>query len=125
MDRTQALQAMIEAAGLKAALFPANSRYQGIETATFTTPEGRTIVFLRRRFVPPAEEHSLVQEHTVVDGDRIDNIAAKYLGDPEQFWRVCDANAALRPAELTEAIGTKVRITLPYGIAGGIAGPSA
>ncbi len=118
MDRTQALQAMIEAAGLKAGLFPANSRYQGIQTATFTNPDGSTVVFLRRRFVPPADEHSLLQEHTVIEGDRIDNLAAKFLGDPEQFWRICDANEALSPVELTDAIGSKVRITLPHGITG-------
>ncbi len=23
------------------------------------------------------------------EGDRLDNVAAKYIGDPEQFWRVC------------------------------------
>ena len=27
---------------------------------------------------------------------------AQYLGDPEQFWRICDANGAMRPEELTE-----------------------
>ena len=49
----------------------------------------------------------------MIQGDRLDNITAKYLGDPEQFWRLCDANAAVRPDELTETIGAKVRITLP------------
>ena len=41
-----------------------------------------------------------------------------YLGDPEQFWRVCDANRAMRPDELTETIGRRLRITLPEGIPG-------
>jgi len=118
MDRNQALQAMIEAAGLATSQFPPNSRYQGIEIAKLAGTDGRTIVYLRRRFVPPADEHSLLQEHTVVEGDRLDNLAAQYLGDPEQFWRLCDANGAMRPAELTEALGSKLRITLPQGIAG-------
>jgi hypothetical protein len=52
----------------------------------------------------------------VTQGDRLDNIAAKYLGDPEQFWRLCDANGAMRPDALTETIGRWLRITLPEGI---------
>ena len=44
-------------------------------------------------------------EHTVTQGERLDNITFQYLGDPEQFWRVCDANGAVRPDELTETTG--------------------
>jgi hypothetical protein len=111
------LQAMLQYSA-KANLFPANSRYHGLDTATLETPDGRTIVYLRRRFVPPPERFALLQEHTVVEGDRLDNITARYLGDPEQFWRICDANAALRPDDLTGSAGRKVRITLPEGIPG-------
>ena len=95
---------------------PPNSRYHDVETAQLTRPDGRTIVYLRRRFVPPPERFALVLEHTVVEGDRLDNLAAKYLGDPEQFWRICDANGAINPDELTENVGSKLRITLPEGI---------
>ena len=49
---------------------------------------------------------------------RLDNLAAEYLGDPEQFWRICDANGVLRPDELTDTIGRRIRITLPDGIPG-------
>jgi hypothetical protein len=52
-------------------------------------------------------------EHPVVQDDRLDNITARYLGDPEQFWRVCDANNAMHPRELTEEIGRRLRIPLP------------
>ena len=38
----------------------------------------------------------------MTESDRLDNVTAVYLGDPEQFWRVCDANNALRPAEMEE-----------------------
>ena len=98
--------------------FPPTSRYYNIETATLDTPDGRTIIYLKRRFVPPPERFSLLQEHMVVQGDRLDNITARYLADPEQFWRVCDANGAMRPEELTEEIGRRLRITLPEGIPG-------
>ena len=33
--------------------------------------------------------------------DRLDVMAAQYLGDPELFWRICDANGAMRPEEFT------------------------
>jgi hypothetical protein len=96
-------------------LFPASSRYNGIDTAKMGA-DGRTIIYLRRRFVPPLENFALLQEHTVTQEDRLDNLASRYLGDPEQFWRLCDANAAMRPDELTEKIGKRLRITLPEGI---------
>jgi hypothetical protein len=54
----------------------------------------------------------------VTQGERLDIIAATYLGDPEQFWRICDANNAMRPDELTETPGRQLRITLPEGIQG-------
>jgi hypothetical protein len=96
--------------------FSMTSRYLGIETATFESPDGKSIVYLRRRFIPPPERFALLQEHAVTQGERLDNITAHYLGDPEQFWRVCDANRAMRPDELTETTGRRLRITLPEGI---------
>jgi hypothetical protein len=112
------VQAMLQTTGLKATLYPPTSRYHGLDTATLERPEGAPIVYLRRRFVPPPERFALLQEHTVVQGDRLDNVTGRYLGDPEQFWRVCDANGAMRPEELTETEGRIVRITLPEGIPG-------
>jgi hypothetical protein len=97
-------------------MFPINSRYYGIATVTLETQDGKQIVFLRRRFVPPPERFDLLTEHIVSEGERLDNITALYLGDPEQFWRVCDANGVIRPEELTETVGRKIRITLPEGI---------
>jgi len=101
-----------------ASRFPPDSRYHGVETAELTTASGQVVAYLRRRFVPAPERFAVLQEHVVVDGDRLDNLTERYLGDPEQFWRLCDANGALRPDELTEQIGQRLRITLPEGIAG-------
>ncbi|HNB51770.1 MAG TPA: LysM domain-containing protein [Anaerolineales bacterium] len=97
--------------------FPITSRYYRLETATLVMPDGKTVTYLRRRFLPPAKNFSLLKEHTVVEGERLDHIAAQNLGDPEQFWRLCDANNAMRPEDLLE-IGKKLRITLPEGIPG-------
>ena len=101
-------------------LFPSSSRYYGIETGTLEIdggPEGAyPILYLKRRFLPSAERFALLQEHIVEAADRLDNLTARYLGDPLQFWRVCDANNAMNPFDLTAAVGRRLRITLPEGL---------
>ena len=97
-------------------MFAFTSRYYNIAINEHETPDGKKIVYLKRRFVPPASRFQLLQEHSVAEGERLDNITAQYLSDPAQFWRLCDANDAMCPEELTETVGRKLRITLPEGI---------
>jgi hypothetical protein len=101
-----------------ALIFPPTSRYHGLGTGEHVLANGNTVLYLRRRFLPQPENLALLQEHVVTESDRLDNITTHYLGDPEQFWRVCDANRAMRPDELTETVGRRLRITLPEGIPG-------
>jgi len=117
-DPTQALQSLLQPPQLKTSLFPPTSRYAGIDTKTIETAAGLVIIYLKRRFLPSPDNFSLLQEHVVTQGERLDNVTARYVGDPEQFWRICDANGAMRPQELTETIGRRLRITLPEGIPG-------
>ena len=98
--------------------FPANSRYQATETTRMTLPDGTEVVFLRRRFVPLPGRLAQWKEHQVAQGDRLDNIAARAFGDAEQFWRICDANRAMRPAESVEEVGRRLQIALPDGMPG-------
>ena len=98
--------------------FPITSRYRGIEIAIRETADGQPIAYLRRRFLPSSASLALLYEHTVTQGERLDNIAAEHLGDPEQFWRLCDANNAIAPDDLTQEVGRKLRITLPKGVPG-------
>lgn len=98
--------------------FPANSRYHAVETSTMILADGTEVVFLRRRFVPQPERLAQWQEYTVVQADRLDNLAGRLLGDPEQFWRICDANRAMRPEELVEEVGRRLQIALPDGVPG-------
>lgn len=98
--------------------FPSNSRYAGVGQLTWTAPDGTVIAYLERRFVPAADTLALLREHVVADRDRLDNLAALYLGDPLVFWQICDANDAMRPEELTETVGRRLRITLPQGVPG-------
>jgi len=99
-------------------MFSLTSRYYGLPTTTLETLDGRKIAYVRRRFVPPPERFELLLEHVVTQAERLDNITAQYFADPELFWRLCDANGAIRPEELTETIGRRLRITLPEGIPG-------
>ena len=94
-------------------MFDSNSRYYNLPTTTITLADGRTIVYIRRRFIPDASKIVIVAEHIVAQGDRLDNISARYLGDPEQYWRVADANWVLRPEDLTDSVGRRVRIAQP------------
>lgn len=98
--------------------FPPTSRYYDVEIATRAEADGTVVPYLRRRFLPALDGFVLLHEHRVVEGERPDHLAAAELGDPEAFWRVCDANASMHPDELTDEIGESVRITLPLGMPG-------
>jgi hypothetical protein len=108
----------LQLASLPVAEFSPTSRYARLATSKITLPDGRTVVYLQRRFVPKPEIFSLVTEHQVRQGERLDHIAAAYFGDPELFWRLCDANRALKPEDLTAEPGRRLRITLSEGVNG-------
>lgn len=95
----------------------ANSRYAAVGVLMWTAPDGRQITYLSRRFLPLDGAAMPLAEHVVTKGERLDNITARFLGDPEQFWRVCDANHAMNPDDLTadENIGQRLVIPVPQG----------
>ncbi len=94
-------------------MFTHTSRYYTLETAGHTTPDGKVIKYKRRRFLPRGEAMPLLVEITITEGERLDLITARTLGDSEQYWRVCDANNSMNPVELTEQIGYAVRVPVP------------
>ena len=95
-------------------MFAKESRYYDLEDATIESGD-KTIAYKRRRFLPDGSDMALLQEITVSEGDRLDRIAAKVGGDPEQYWRICDANNVMHPLELTNEPGTAVRISRAWG----------
>jgi hypothetical protein len=119
------LQTLIQMGVVPSVNFPTDSRYYGSSTLSFTAPDGQTFAYLARRIVPQpgAPNYATVAQHTVKQGDRLDLLAAKYLGDPLIFWLICDANGAIRPNQLIETPGTILNITMPQGVPGGA--PSA
>lgn len=94
-------------------MFESTSRYYTLENATLTAPDGRVIAYKRRRFLPDGKNMPLLVEVTVTEGDRLDTITARTLGDPEQFWRICDGNNTMNPFELTAEPGSIVRVPVP------------
>jgi hypothetical protein len=112
------LEALLSQSATAVPRFPPNSRYHATPTATLVTPDRRVITYLRRRFVPHPELFATLREHVVLQGDRLDRLAAEHLGDPEIYYRLCDANRAIRPNELTDTVGRRLRITLPEGVPG-------
>lgn len=95
-------------------MFFRGSRYEPIAEATFVAKDGRTIRYKRMRFAPrPRSRPRLFAK--VERGDRPDLVAFRALGDPEQFWRLCDLNLARRPVDLTSPPGRFVAIPAPEG----------
>ena len=112
------LQNLLGLGALKTNPFPPNSRYANVQTATLETADGSVTVYLRRRFVPSPERFATLTGYTLSQGDRIDNLAARLIGDPELFWQLCDANNAMQSDDLTGQPGRRIRVTLPEGIPG-------
>ncbi len=101
--------------------FAENSRYRHISIVTETLPDGKQVRRILRRFLPQPESMATLADHKLKLGERLDSIAYQYLGDPELFWQVCDANRAMRPADLTDQpvvqdLPRRIRIGLPPGV---------
>lgn len=94
-------------------MFDYTSRYYNLETANYTTSDGKSIAYKRRRFLPHGKDLQLLTKARVEQSDRLDLITNRTIGDPEQFWRVCDANNAMNPSDLTEEPGNILRIPIP------------
>ncbi|HTD55851.1 MAG TPA: hypothetical protein VK670_10750 [Silvibacterium sp.] len=114
------LQSLIQMGIVPTVTFPTDSRYYGSSTLTYVTGTGETITYLARRIVPQpgAPNFATVAQHTVHQSDRLDLIAAKYLGDPLIFWLICDANGAIDPHDLVAVPGKILNITTPQGVPG-------
>ncbi len=110
------VQTFMQANALAPPAFAPGSRYHGIPTAQVVLPDGRTVVYVQRRFLPPPEHFAPLQTVTVAAGDRLDNLAARYFGDPLLAWRIADANRAMQPEVLVARVGATLAITLPEGV---------
>jgi hypothetical protein len=98
-------------------MFSLTSRYHGLPTATHRLPDGREVTYVLARPLPNPAALADLRAHTVRAGERLDQVAAAELGDPEQFWRLADAHRVLDPVELVTP-GRRLRVTLPAGLPG-------
>jgi hypothetical protein len=83
-------------------MFFKGSRYQDTPALDHEADDGRIIRYKALRLIPPTDG---ISKHVVDDGERLDHIAFDQYRDPERFWRLCDANLAVHPAELTARPG--------------------
>jgi hypothetical protein len=94
-------------------MFDPRSRYASLSTAEYTMSDGRKIVYQRRRFLPQGETRLSLTTLSVTQDDRLDRITNDTLGDPEQFWQICDANNAMNPLTLLSEPVQELRIPQP------------
>ncbi|WP_255550716.1 LysM domain-containing protein [Granulicella sp. dw_53] len=114
-----ALASIVKSAAGTGAPTNPSSRYYGSPVLTLTLPNGTEVAYLQRRILPQPDVYTSIIEHNVVEGDRLDVLAARYLGDPLLFWMICDVNAATDPEQLTAQTGRTIKIPLASGIPAG------
>lgn len=90
-------------------MFAANSRYAKLATYTVHLPDGRVVTATRLWRSPV--QLPLAGYHPRVQGDRLDNLAARYLQDPTLFWKLCDANGS----PIAAALEARPLIGIPRG----------
>ncbi len=78
-------------------MFFKGSRYASLADLTMLDGTGREVRYKATRFIP---DTLAVVGHLVMQGERLDHIAAEHYRDAERFWRICDANRALWPDDL-------------------------
>lgn len=98
-------------------MFDHTSRYHGLDVASVELADGRTVSYVRRRFLPQGTTLPLLAEVAVAQGERIDLVAHRTLGDPQAYWCICDANDAMDPqrlaADAAAQPGRLLRVPLP------------
>lgn len=92
--------------------FPPTSRYHGLPLVRMKLTDGREVACVGRRFLPPLDSYERIAVHKVQGGDRLDLLAAQYFADPEQGWRLPEANAVRDPRELLTEAGSRIAIAV-------------
>jgi hypothetical protein len=91
-------------------MFFPGSRYLALSTYTVTRPDGSVVALTR---LPSPGTTAVLGYYRRSGGDRLDQIASRYLADATQFWRVCDANAAIVP----DALAARPLVGIPIDAA--------
>jgi len=97
-------------------MFDHTSRYYRVREGRLTLADGREVAYKMRRFLPRGAEMPLMAVVRSGQGDRLDLVAHRVLGDPTQFWRICDANDVMDPLELETEDGREIKIPIPQDL---------
>jgi len=89
-------------------MFSSRSRYASAPDALYAEPGGRQIPFKQLRRIPT--DAPIQGMHVVGEQERFDLVAYTHYGDPEQFWRVCDANRGTWPEDLLAVPGRQLLV---------------
>jgi hypothetical protein len=81
-------------------MFDPKSRYAKAETYVVTDTRGRVVTVVAP---PPPPDQVQLGIHLLKQGERLDLLAARYLGDPAGYWRIAEQNDVMLPEALTEA----------------------
>jgi hypothetical protein len=91
----------------------ADGRYATLPIRDRTLADGTVVSYRTRRFLPQPGTLPAGRRQLVEPGMRLDLLAAEAVGDSLSWWRLCDANAVLSPADLEQDPGRPVRIPDP------------
>jgi nucleoid-associated protein YgaU len=114
-----ALTALITSAAGTGGPTNPSSRYYGAQAEQFTLPDGTPVMYLARRIIPQAASYTATRTYVVVEGDRLDNLANRFLGDPLLYWMICDANGVTDPDQLTAEAGRTIVIPVASAVSPG------
>jgi hypothetical protein len=88
-------------------MFFPGSRYEQAQIVTVIGRDGKPIAAIRVPLAPRTGR--LLGFHRRTLGQRLDHLAAHYLGDATAFWRLCDANGAVVP----DALAARALVGIP------------
>lgn len=91
-------------------MFERGSRYERVPDAVHVDQDGREIAYKLLRVVPMPPPDDAVEQRVVHEGDRLDLLAHELFDDPEQLWRIADANTAMRADRLVAEPGRRLRV---------------
>ncbi|MBY5530191.1 hypothetical protein E0H93_34850 [Rhizobium leguminosarum bv. viciae] len=94
-------------------MFDYTSRYANQKKLQYERRDGRIVSYAARRILPARESFDTLVDVYLGEGQRLDNIAALTLGDPQLFWQICDANGVLNPFDLMSGVGKMIKVPMP------------
>jgi hypothetical protein len=87
-------------------MFGDKSRYKNTETYQVTDSRGRLVTVVG---VPVAPSLTFLGYHRLLQGQRLDHLAYKYLADGAGYWKIAEMNHVMLAESLTE----KSEIAIP------------